>query len=277
MTVRQNLAFPLKVRRIARAERERRIEEALALVGLAGLGERYPGQLSGGQQQRVGLARAVVYRPALLLLDEPLSNLDALLREEARIWLKDIQMRLGITTIYVTHDQTEALSLSDRIIVMRDGLILQNGTPDEIYNLPASPFVAEFVGSANFLPGRVAAVADGRLSIDLDDGQRVRVRTPDRHEVGEPVSLAIRPERLRVASSIGDNVLNASLRRNIYVGERFCYEIEAGGRIVQAYGSDRLAAGKMSLSFTEDAVTVFSGTHQPGSAASATILAQGPN
>jgi iron(III) transport system ATP-binding protein len=185
-------------------------------------------------------------------------------------------MRLGITTIYVTHDQTEALSLSDRIVVMRNGLILQNGAPDEIYDFPASPFVAEFVGSANFLPGRVAAIADGQLCIDLEDGQKVRVRMTDRREIGEPVSLAIRPERLQ-ADGPGDNVLNADLRRNIYVGERFCYEIATGGRIIQAYGKERREAGKMRLSYAEDAATVFPGNHQPGSAASVAILAQGPN
>src|SRR5690606_16813809 len=128
MTVERNLAFPLRIRRIPGAEQKKRIAETLDLVGLTGLERRFPGQLAGGQQQRVGLARALVYRPALLLLDEPLSNLDALLREQARVWLKEIQLRLGITTVYVTHDQTEALSLSDRIAVMNSGRIEQLGT-----------------------------------------------------------------------------------------------------------------------------------------------------
>ena len=148
--------MPLKIRKVARPSSAARIHEALDKVGLAHLGDRYPHQLSGGQQQRVALARALVYSPSLLLLDEPLSNLDAKLREQARAWLKRLQEDLGITTVYVTHDQDEALALSDRIAVMSEGDMLQIGTPHEIYEEPATAAVAAFVGRCNFLRGEVA-------------------------------------------------------------------------------------------------------------------------
>ncbi|HWT34127.1 MAG TPA: ABC transporter ATP-binding protein, partial [Microbacterium sp.] len=152
MTIRRNLAFPLDIRRTGRADKDARIHDALDKVGLAHLQDRYPHQLSGGQQQRVALARALVYSPSVLLLDEPLSNLDAKLREQARAWLKRLQADLGITTLYVTHDQDEALTLSDRIAVMFDGIMTQIGTPKDIYEHPATAQVAAFVGSCNFLP-----------------------------------------------------------------------------------------------------------------------------
>jgi iron(III) transport system ATP-binding protein len=152
MTVAQNLDFTLEIRKIRGAEARRRIAETLALVDMDNYAGRYPGELSGGQQQRVALARTLVYQPRVLLLDEPLSNLDAKLRDKAREWLRDLQQRTGVTTIYVTHDQTEALSLSDRIIVMEKGRIVQDGTPDDVYDRPVNPFVADFVGASNLLP-----------------------------------------------------------------------------------------------------------------------------
>src|SRR5579859_5076724 len=159
LTVFGNVAFPLKVRRTTRDALRRRVMEVLDLVELADLADRYPHQLSGGQQQRVALARALVYSPSVLLLDEPFSNLDAKLRERARSWLKRLQGELGLTTLFVTHDQDEALSLSDRIAVMHDGKVLQLGTPEEIYRNPASRTVAEFLGRCNILTAKVADVA----------------------------------------------------------------------------------------------------------------------
>ncbi|MCB0266463.1 MAG: ABC transporter ATP-binding protein, partial [Calditrichaeota bacterium] len=153
MTVAKNVAFPLALRKLKKNEIRNRVDEVLSLVELNGMADRYPHQLSGGQQQRVALARTLVYRPALLLLDEPLSNLDAKLRERARLWLRQMHELVKISTIYVTHDQVEALALSDRIAVMSHGRIAQIGTPPDVYNNPASPEVADFIGTSSFLKG----------------------------------------------------------------------------------------------------------------------------
>src|SRR5215216_5508430 len=162
MTVADNVAFGLRIAKTKKEEIKRRVESILELVGLGGMGKRYPFQLSGGQQQRVALARAVVTEPRLLLLDEPLSNLDAKVREQARIWLRDIQRRLGITTVYVTHDQAEALAMSDKIAVISAGRIEQFDAPQEVYDHPATRFVAEFIGATSFLKGKVVdATANG--------------------------------------------------------------------------------------------------------------------
>ncbi|MCX8999416.1 ABC transporter ATP-binding protein [Rhizobiaceae bacterium BDR2-2] len=258
MTVEQNLAFPLKIRRIAPEERSRRIAETLELVGLSGLEKRYPGQLSGGQQQRVGLARALVYRPQLLLLDEPLSNLDALLREQARVWLKEIQLRLGITTIYVTHDQTEALSLSDRIVVMKNGVVEQVGSPTEIYERPATPFVAEFVGSSNFFPATVADAAADSARLELPGGQTAVVQIAGSLAAGQKIRLSLRPERLKAEQTPGlSNALKVTLKRNVYVGERFSYECELDGQSLQAFGDHPLPEGAVELYFSPSSATIF--------------------
>ncbi|WP_413737223.1 ABC transporter ATP-binding protein [Sodalis sp. RH21] len=257
MTVENNLAFPLRVRNIPAAEQKTRIAQTLELVGLTGLGTRYPGQLSGGQQQRVGLARALVYQPSMLLLDEPLSNLDALLREQARVWLKEIQLRLGITTLYVTHDQTEALSLSDRIVVMKNGHIEQVGTPQDIYERPATPFVAEFVGSANFIPGTVSGEAGQELHLSLPEQQTARIRDPGGFKPGDRIILAVRPEKLTPENEPSGNSLSVGLKRSIYVGERFSYECEFGGKNLQAFGKFPLSEGRVNLYFSPLAATLF--------------------
>ena len=162
MTVAQNIAFGLRLRRLARSERAARVAEALALVHLDGLDARYPDQLSGGQQQRVAIARAMATRPRLLLMDEPLSNLDAALREEMRVELVRLLKAQGITAVYVTHDRVEALAMADRIVVMRDGLVVQVGAPEELYMRPANVFIAGFLGAANFVHGDIATGPDGR-------------------------------------------------------------------------------------------------------------------
>ncbi len=234
MTVRQNLDFPLKLRGLRRAERQTRIEEALSLVELAEQIDKYPFQLSGGQQQRVALARTLVYRPRLLLLDEPLSNLDAKLRERSRVWLKDLQQQLGVTTLYVTHDQTEALAMSDRILVMRDGVIVQNGTPQEVYRSPADSFVADFIGSSNFLTGtadRNDAEGDG---VVVAEGVRLAVPLPGTAEHGDSVTAAFRPERARLlgqneAPSYGTVPLDATVLSRSYLGARYQLVVESAG------------------------------------------------
>ncbi|MCF6476072.1 ABC transporter ATP-binding protein [Nonomuraea sp. MG754425] len=193
MTVAANVAYGLRVRRLGKAEQAERVGEALRLVGLEGYAERRPKQLSGGQQQRVALARALAIRPAVLLLDEPLSNLDAKLRREMRVELRAIQRRVGTTMVFVTHDQEEALALSDRIAVLNGGRIEQLGTPDEVYRRPATRFVAQFIGAANVLEG----TATGTGGLDL--GGLVVNALPGLPE-GERAVVAIRPERVRLTA-----------------------------------------------------------------------------
>ena len=192
MTVADNIGFGLKIAKRPVTEIAKRVTEMLALIKMQKFGDRYPYQLSGGQQQRVALARALAIQPHVLLLDEPLSALDAKIRLSLRQEIRAIQRQLGITTIYVTHDQEEALSLSDRIVVMNEGRIEQIGTPFQIYNFPETPFVASFVGTLNVLHGQVLDGASGRIVID---GQEIIAAKPLEHlRVGEPTSIALRPE-----------------------------------------------------------------------------------
>ncbi len=202
MTVAQNVGFGLKVAKRPAAEIRQRVEEMLKLIKLPALGDRYPYQLSGGQQQRVALARALAIQPQVLLLDEPLSALDAKIRVALRNEIRAIQRDLGITTIYVTHDQEEALSLSDRIVVMSEGRVEQIGTPFEIYNFPKTAFVASFVGTLNILRGQVADPGRGAIVVD---GQEIRAaRGLEGARVGEVRSVALRPEIISLHASAGD-------------------------------------------------------------------------
>ena len=197
MTVRRNIAFPLEMRGVARSEIASLVDEALALVKLPDHGDRLPGQLSGGQQQRVALARAMVYRPALLLMDEPLGALDKKLREQLQLEIKRVHRERGISVLYVTHDQEEALTMSDRIAVFNRGRIEQTGTPEELYDRPATRFVASFIGDTNFLSGRVVSSSGGICEIETAAG---RVLASRRQPVGPgaAVSVAVRPERIMV-------------------------------------------------------------------------------
>ncbi len=202
MTVAENVGFGLRVAKKPAAEIKHRVDEMLNLIELPALGNRYPYQLSGGQQQRVALARALAIQPQVLLLDEPLSALDAMIRVALRNEIRSIQRRLGITTIYVTHDQEEALSLSDRIVVMSEGRIEQIGTPFEIYNFPRTSFVASFVGTLNILRGRVADPAHGKIVVD---GQEVIAsRGLERARAGDVCSVALRPEIVSLGEAAGD-------------------------------------------------------------------------
>ncbi len=214
MTVFGNIAFGLQIQRRPSAEINERVRAMLALVQLPELGERYPSQLSGGQQQRVAIARALVLEPRLLLLDEPLSNLDAKLRIEMRAEIKRIHASLGLTCIYVTHDQTEALSLSDWIVVMRDGIVMQAGPPAEIYNQPKNVFVADFMGFRNFFSGRINA--DGELE-GADGAWRIRGRA---HALppGAAATAAIRPEDVQVGADAGVNRFNGRVEIVEYLG-----------------------------------------------------------
>jgi len=202
MTVAENVGFGLKVAKKSSAEIKRRVDEMLSLIELPALGNRYPYQLSGGQQQRVALARALAIQPQVLLLDEPLSALDAKIRIALRTEIRSIQRKLGITTIYVTHDQEEALSLSDRIAVMREGRVDQVGTPFEIYNFPQTSFVASFVGTLNILRGQVADPARGKIVVD---GQEVFAAHGLGHaRAGDACSVALRPEIVSLGATAGD-------------------------------------------------------------------------
>jgi spermidine/putrescine ABC transporter ATP-binding subunit len=213
LSVRENVAFGLRERRVAAAEIERRVGDALELVRLDRHGRQRPGELSGGMQQRVALARALVYRPRVLLLDEPLAALDRKLREGMRDELRAIQRSVGITTIFVTHDQAEALGLADRIAVMNHGRVEQLGEPREIYERPATRFVADFIGASTVLRGR--AVAADRVTVAASS---VHVRAGRSLQEGADVELAIRPERVRLATERGANVLEARVEGLVYQG-----------------------------------------------------------
>jgi putative spermidine/putrescine transport system ATP-binding protein/spermidine/putrescine transport system ATP-binding protein len=214
LSVAQNVAFGLRMRRVPRGERATAVRNALELVKLAALADRHPRELSGGQQQRVALARAIVVKPAVLLLDEPLGALDKMLREEMQVELRNLQQRLGITAVFVTHDQEEALTLSDVVAVMRNGVIEQTGAPRDIYERPRNEFVAGFLGASNFIDGTIAAT-DGAATVVETAGGRVAV-TRDAGAVGSKVRIAIRPERVRVERS-GEG-LTARIRDIVYRG-----------------------------------------------------------
>ena len=222
MSVADNVAFGLRMRKVAKDEISRRVGEALALVKLEGYGGRRPNQLSGGQRQRVALARALVIRPTMLLLDEPLSNLDLKLREEMRTEISSLQRRLGIATVFVTHDQGEALTMSDRIAVMRDGRIEQLGAPAEIYERPATRFVAGFIGSINMVSAKIDGSEGGSMRLATPAGPaRAKI---DGIADGSAVTLTIRPERLKLAASgeVPDGAIAwpARVERVVYTGAR---------------------------------------------------------
>ena len=224
MTAAENVSFGLEMRHIARAEREKRVRAALGMVGLAGFEDRYPRRMSGGQQQRVALARALVIRPSVLLLDEPLSNLDARLREDMQIELREIQRNLGTTTILVTHDQIEAMSLSDRIVVMSKGRIEQIGTPQDTYEHPASAFVAQFLGKTN----EFAATIDRTASpAKLVAGSWTAAAPPG---ISGDVTISVRPERI----SFGETGLAGRIASSIFQGNQWLFqcETECGPAIV---------------------------------------------
>jgi putative spermidine/putrescine transport system ATP-binding protein len=238
MSVFGNVAFPLQVRGVGRTEVARRVQEALRLVRLTGLEARRPSQLSGGQQQRVALARAIVFEPEILLLDEPLAALDRKLREDVRLEVRRLQRALGVTALLVTHDQDEALSLSDRVVVLDRGRIQQVGRPDEAYLRPANRFVADFLGTANLFEGELGRCGD-RLELTLPRGERVPVgETPG--PVGRRVCALVRPERI-VLSTQGEG-LPATVIESVYHGQIVRYHLRlADGREVVAAAADGVA------------------------------------
>ncbi len=239
MTVRANVIYGLKLRKLAAREIEARLAEGLRKVNLAGFEQRYPGQLSGGQQQRVALARALVLNPDILLLDEPLSNLDAKIRVQVRAEIRKLQQELRITTVYVTHDQEEALSLSDRVAVMREGRVLQIGTPKDLYERPRTRFVADFVGTNNLVPGQVKERRGARLVVETALGRLEAVAGEAGAQLDRCV-LAVRPENVAIATAGGASVANGNAIRGrvsfaSYLGNTLRYDVESdGGHVLKA-------------------------------------------
>jgi putative spermidine/putrescine transport system ATP-binding protein len=235
MTVGENVAFPLSVRRVPRAEIAERVKRALAMVRLETFADRRPTQLSGGQQQRIALARAMVFEPSLVLMDEPLGALDKKLREQMQIEIKLLHERLGLTVVYVTHDQSEALTMSDRIAVFHAGQVMQQGTPDALYSQPRDAFVAGFVGENNMLSGTVEAIANGHVRVALAGGPEVIATAVGELGHGARVVVAVRPEAVRVSSNPagGDNACRALVTSLIYLGDhqRLLTEIGNGHRV----------------------------------------------
>jgi iron(III) transport system ATP-binding protein len=257
MSVYDNLAFGLKLKKLSRNEIRTRIRESLELVGLAGLEQRYPFQLSGGQQQRVALARAVVAEPRVLLLDEPLSNLDAKVREQARFWLREFQRRLGITAVYVTHDQAEALAISDMIAVLSMGNLLQYASPKEIYERPASRFVADFIGQTSMLPGVLVARDVAGAQVKLGSGRVFATAPVDGAAVGDAVLLAVRAERIEIRGSTdGGNVLPARVKSFVYVGSTYQYLLETADGEVRAESPQAVGDEELGLYLPPEAVVV---------------------
>jgi len=246
LTVEENIAFGLTVpgRNLSKAERAEKVGKMAALLHLEGLARRMPGQLSGGQQQRVALARALVVQPACLLLDEPLSNLDAKLRMEMRLEIRHIIKELGITAVYVTHDQAETLAMADRCAVMRSGKIEQLGTPRELYEQPASRFIADFMGFTNIFNVQALPAETGRLSVSFAAGRLVAAGTRTDWPEGAKLAAAIRPEKIRIGDwpASAPNVFPGRIREIIYQGSAFEYRVDlAGGLEVHALHPGTLA------------------------------------
>ena len=289
MTVAGNCAYPLKLRKVDAAERKRRIAETLALVEMDHLADRYPHELSGGQQQRVALARTLVFRPGILLLDEPLSNLDAKLRERARVWLKQLQAQTGLTTVYVTHDQIEALAMSDRIAVMEGGRIVQLDTPRQIWNGPVSRFVADFIGSSNLIEARLETAGEP-ARIRCADGQLVRASVAagatgaaSAHAIAKaegstatlsegPVVLAVRPERIHLAPASeaptlpdDDTIsrITGKVVERTFLGARFAYGVRTLETTLRVESERELSEDTVVLGVPHDAVVVFPMHPQP--------------
>ncbi|MDW9356872.1 polyamine ABC transporter ATP-binding protein [Sinorhizobium meliloti] len=228
MTVAENVAFPLKMRRVSRSEIVDRVGKALDMVQLGAFKDRRPIQLSGGQQQRVALARALVFEPEVVLMDEPLGALDKKLREQMQMDIRDIHHRLGLTIVFVTHDQAEALTMSDRIAIFNHGKIEQIGTPSEIYDRPATQFVAEFIGETNLLSGKVTMFENGLLGVAVEGGQQIKVATSAKYESGKHVKVSVRPERIELGPSDGPrNELKVRVSDVVYRGDHLQVVVDA--------------------------------------------------
>jgi iron(III) transport system ATP-binding protein len=255
-TVFDNVAYGLKLRGVSTEEIKRRVEKTLSQIGLGHLAARYPHQLSGGQQQRVAIARALVYEPPVILLDEPLSNLDAKLREEARAWLRTLIVTLGLSAIHVTHDQVEAMAIADRIVLLDAGLIAQEGPPTALYNEPSKLFSAEFMGSNNRLEGKLVENSGGKATIEVM-GERLIGLSRTKAAAGEKATSVIRIERVHCASSPGPNRVKMELKAPMYLGERWELVFARDNVTVRAYATAPLEPGDHFVEFPTEALWVF--------------------
>jgi iron(III) transport system ATP-binding protein len=255
-TVFDNVGYGLKLRNVTSGELRTRVEKVLAQIGLSHLAARYPHQLSGGQQQRVALARALVYEPAVILLDEPLSNLDAKLREEARAWLRRLIVELKLSALCVTHDQTEAMAIADHITLLNSGVIEQEGTPTALYSEPATLFTAEFMGSNNRIDGVLVKKSDGRATINVF-GQSLEGIARTAAGAGDKAHGIIRLEGVRVADAPGTNRIPLTLATQMYLGERWELVFTRDDLSVRTYALAPLKPGTYHIEFPADALWIF--------------------
>lgn len=255
MNVYDNIAYGLKLQDIPKSEVDRRVEKILDLMKMEGFANRVPSQMSGGQQQRVSLARALVMEPGVLLFDEPLSNLDAKLRIHMRDEIRKIQKKVGITSIYVTHDQAEAMGLSDKVVILKDGVIQQVGSPREIYQKPINAFVAGFIGRANIIDGIIKESKGNEYIVDIK-GKEFKVKSSNEYSIKENVKLVIRPESIIVE----DNTYETTVAKSLFMGQNHEYEVMWEGEILQIsesnpYGRKIYDLGeKMNIGFDEAAL-----------------------
>lgn len=257
-TVFENVAYPLKLRKIAASEITQRVQAVLDQLALGHLGQRHPHQLSGGQQQRVAIGRALVYNPPVILLDEPLSNLDAKLREEARVFLRELIIKLGLSALMVTHDQNEAMAISDRILLLNNGKIEQQGTPQEMYGSPTSLFTAGFMGSNNSLHGKVTELRDGKAKIEGKDWALWGIALQG-VSVGQQATAVIRVERVRIGDNHDGNQLELSLLTSMYLGDRWEYLFRTAAEdfVIRAYGHELRGQDHCRLSLPVDQLWIF--------------------
>ncbi len=230
MSVAENLAFPLEIRKLGKSERDAKVKRALDMVELGAFGNRRPAQLSGGQQQRVAVARALVFDPDLVLMDEPLGALDKQLREQMQYEIKHIHESLGVSVVYVTHDQTEALTMSDRVAVFQDGVIQQLSSPDALYESPQNSFVAQFIGENNKLSGKVTARNGNLCTLVLDDGTQVEAEAVNIGEPGSRSTISLRPERIELQPSESrDNIVDGVVKEVLYLGDHLRIVMSVAG------------------------------------------------
>ena len=254
-TVADNVAFGLKLRKVSPTDIAARVKKALEELSLGHLADRFPHQLSGGQQQRVAIARALVYNPPVILMDEPLSNLDAKLREEARAWLRDLIVTMQLSALVVTHDQSESMAMSDRILLLNNGVIEQQGTPQEMYESPQTLFTADFMGSNNRLPGKVTQLQDGKALLE-GPGWKLWGRSRPSTKSGEGTGM-IRLERVRVANGPGDNCVEPELTTSMFLGDKWEHVFHLGDTMMRAHSATPLTKGKHWVELPRDHLWVF--------------------
>ena len=247
LSVFENVAYGLRVRAVARDAVARRVGEVLETVGLARHGGQFPHQLSGGEQQRVALARAIVIEPQVLLFDEPLSNLDAKLRVQMRLEIQRLQKRLGTTAVYVTHDQEEAMAISDRIVVMNRGEVVQQGSAEILYRRPANPFVAQFIGRSNLLAARVVAATGDQLVLEVDGARHTVTHSSAGLAPGAAVQLVVRPEAVTLVAAGEPALLHGTVTAKIYLGDKTEYHVDVAAREIEAVRYEVPAAGSPAV------------------------------